>query len=281
MSDVKNVDCVADSESTESLMAWAYSPEEAEALAQSEVQRTSIHDCRNDPNTAGWLKHWWIYSPFNNTDNLVMKMDTEAWSGLSQFQKSLWFVDEVEARWQLLQVAHPSIETRSLWWSKYAHGSFDAMAGKVATMLGLSLSESMGDSKQHAEVLGGDDYEKFKSWAYEQDQEYLKIADYSPEQLKLAKDVQWGQIHQTCAAARSSEAGTSSTLRAVSTATAQKRDGVLDICFATAALCLVFSVTVLLLLRQSRRGAKTASTCPLAATARLDSLSLAPGGGAI
>jgi hypothetical protein len=169
---------------------------------RDEVARSMIQDDVNGnehlegTNTTAWLLHWWFLSPMHNGQNIVMKMEPEVWSGLTQFQKGLWFVDEVEARWQQLRADHPSLRTSCFWWSKYVpdpeEGSFDAMAAKVASMLGLALSKDLADSKQHTTTLYGSDYDHFQAWAQEQDESYRDVAGYEDWQKELVQEVQWG-----------------------------------------------------------------------------------------
>ena len=77
------------------------------------------------------------------------------WSTLTTAEKAGWFHDEVEARWQQLRRAHPTLRVIELEWSKARAGSFEAMADALACAAGMRLCEDgaahrRAGSRKHA-----------------------------------------------------------------------------------------------------------------------------------
>jgi hypothetical protein len=166
--------------------------------ASDPIQRAravAINLTPNITNLTRWNEHWWFYSPLVDSKDVVLHIEESVWRQFTEFQMGLWFVDEVEARWQLLRKGRPKLSVLTLWWSKYVkegEGSFVGMAKTVAHVLGLDLSPSLANQKPHKIPFAGEEHRTFRDWAKEQDLSYLKLANYSKTQCRLISDVQWG-----------------------------------------------------------------------------------------
>ena len=128
--------------------------------------------------------------------NVVLKIPEKVWLGFTQFQMGLWFVDEVEARWQRLRRSHPNLSFLTLWWSKnvkQGNGSFMSTAKTLAAVLGLQLADIVKDHKKHSHKQSKAERMKFRRWARRQDAEYRKQARYTDAQRRLITQVQWGK----------------------------------------------------------------------------------------
>ena len=81
------------------------------------------------------------YCPYDRPNDIIMKLrNTTIWNDdFKDYQKALWLVDEVEARWQLfLRKYSPYIHYIEVYWSKFVPNSLNQAALNISLALQLS-----------------------------------------------------------------------------------------------------------------------------------------------
>jgi hypothetical protein len=112
----------------------------------------------------------------------VVKSHT--WSQLSDAQRNLWFVDEIEARWQRLLAAHPTLPHVTVRWCNSSQ-LLTAWA-TVADFIGNGKLAPRHECKSHHHGQ-----QNLSDTALLRvDAEYKVLADYSPLQLQMIASVQ-------------------------------------------------------------------------------------------
>ena len=84
-------------------------------------------------------RDWYHLEPGDHES--ATSMPPEVWAALPMAERAGWFHDEVEARWQQLRRANPTLRVVELEWSKAHAGSFEAMAEALARVAGLRVSD--------------------------------------------------------------------------------------------------------------------------------------------
>lgn len=95
------------------------------------------------------------YCPFERTTDVINHPpeDTVVWNTFTEYQKALWMIDEVEARWTHVVSTHPKIDALEVLWSKSWEGSFAKSAEIIASALRLNVSSWIRGENAHAAEL--------------------------------------------------------------------------------------------------------------------------------
>jgi hypothetical protein len=75
--------------------------------------------------------------PQDRTDEVINKVSTDVWGNFTNFQRALWMVDEIEARWRQLKAAYPKMEHLEVLWGKCWPESFSIAATKIGKLIGV------------------------------------------------------------------------------------------------------------------------------------------------
>lgn len=109
-----------------------------------------------------YFKHaFFTYTPFENTPNVLHKLDASTWNDMTIVEQVFWvsqlvaatmsmlthncclllshvqFIDEVEARWVELLADNPSLNYTEIYWANRWPGSFETALESVATFAGV------------------------------------------------------------------------------------------------------------------------------------------------
>lgn len=83
----------------------------------------------------------WTLCPLGGLQHpdTALRVDTSVWQSLSKVHKNLWFIDEVEARWQRLLATHPQLPHLTVRWcdSRQLQDSHAAIARFVGAFGGV------------------------------------------------------------------------------------------------------------------------------------------------
>jgi len=170
----------------------------------------------------GYRLHSYSYCPLEQPFSVVLKIDPEKWRMLSPYQRGLWYVDELEARWNRFIQEFPQAKYIEVSWSSKNPQKYGSIYEAQSAMGRLiHLDSSHGHQKavkthgSHSNTIspGGKTQESYEfimkmidnqtetlnstmsHWiqtVYEkQETEYKQIANYSKEQLKLIEKVQF------------------------------------------------------------------------------------------
>lgn len=81
------------------------------------------------------------FCPFDRQEGVILKLDMITWWRLSEYQKTLWMVDEMELRWQRMIAQHPYLHTTEVFWSKSdGEQSFQAVVTRLARVLNTTVA---------------------------------------------------------------------------------------------------------------------------------------------
>ena len=131
--------------------------------------------------------------PLERSEDVVLTPPSvEVWVNLTYFQRALWYVDELEARWNLFLEANPSAKFIELAWSSgkpEVHGSMKEVHKSVADVLGLLPSVESHAVKQHVKSKAKDP--RMMSRFEKQDREYQSKMEYTAKQISLISKVQF------------------------------------------------------------------------------------------
>ena len=110
-------------------------------------------------------------------DVLLQPPSIHDWLNLSEFQKGLWMIDEVEARWQKLSVEVSYLKYLEIYWGKMFRGSLQAAAANIAQSIGIATYIDVGYSQEHAGKLS--DLVHSNIDYATQDRDYQELMRYS------------------------------------------------------------------------------------------------------
>eukprot|EP00470_Lotharella_oceanica_P008805 CAMPEP_0170193436 /NCGR_PEP_ID=MMETSP0040_2-20121228/56844_1 /TAXON_ID=641309 /ORGANISM="Lotharella oceanica, Strain CCMP622" /LENGTH=168 /DNA_ID=CAMNT_0010442059 /DNA_START=134 /DNA_END=640 /DNA_ORIENTATION=+ len=100
---------------------------------------------------------WFRLEPLSgHREDVLLKLDERTWNSMTNQEKSGWFADEVEQRWQKLKTEHPNVEVLEVRWSKKKWGSFPIIAIRIAKRLGLRTKSELTNSKIHTNTAPND-----------------------------------------------------------------------------------------------------------------------------
>ena len=107
------------------------------------------------------------------------------WNRLDNLQKNLWFIDEVEARWQRLLSWHTKLTHITVHWCWCNGSQFMAAWDEVATFIGDGSIYPMKECAHH--IHGAEDLsdESLNS----ADHEYVSLLQYTSADLQLFQNV--------------------------------------------------------------------------------------------
>lgn len=114
------------------------------------------------------------------------------WINLTYFQRALWYVDELEARWSNFLVANPEAKYVQVSWSSeqsQEYGTMSRVHRYVADALGLVPAEETHAVKQHVKSKAKDP--KMRARFEAQDREYQLRMQYTPQQKRMIERVQF------------------------------------------------------------------------------------------
>jgi len=111
---------------------------------------------------------WFWFAPWLNCDRVLLRLPargktseatscgasadaSDLWERtFDSFQRALWFVDEVEARWQVLKRSSPDVAALvELDWGSTDKGSLDRVAAAIADLIGLRPVIPSKHAKKH------------------------------------------------------------------------------------------------------------------------------------
>eukprot|EP00756_Hemistasia_phaeocysticola_P011923 Hpha_TRINITY_DN15162_c1_g1::TRINITY_DN15162_c1_g1_i1::g.128022::m.128022 len=137
-----------------------------------------------DPNTGcPTLKGgcpWYCFCPFAQPASVRLPVTMAVWKKLSPFQRSLWYVDETEARWQALVNQNPGVATVALpSWSKTEEKPYGRMLEHFTRVLGLHLpDDGVAHLKVHTKVL--ENVTEWRAACKIVDDQYIQWMGYKP-----------------------------------------------------------------------------------------------------
>ena len=87
----------------------------------------------------------------DRTEDVILQPPSQQdWLNLTEFQKALWMVDEVEARWHKFRRDFPQLRYIEVFWGKMFKGSLQAAAVEIARAIGIPLEIRIRYSREHA-----------------------------------------------------------------------------------------------------------------------------------
>lgn len=163
----------------------------------------------------GCFRGSYRYCPLEATDSIILKVPPEKWKRLSSFGKGLWYVDEVEARWQtdIIRSGHAvqrtvpfqnrcdantsaplarptgAVTYAEINWSKYNQSSFSGVEHTMAQLLGLGKGK-IRNVHERVHVKGNSYSQKsddVKVREAKEEQEYQNVMAYSNETLAMLR----------------------------------------------------------------------------------------------
>jgi len=108
--------------------------------------------------------------------SVVLAPPAGVWERLDAAQRNMWFIDEVEARWQRLLAKHPSTERLELKWC--APTDFSTLLGEYARFVGGTDLTALDECKQpQAELIDAlpADGAYNDTYLAGRDEEYLRL----------------------------------------------------------------------------------------------------------
>jgi hypothetical protein len=88
---------------------------------------------------------WWHGSALLRSSGMTQQAAWDKWQQLNDFQKCLWLIDEVEARWCDFSAAHPSTRRAEL--PHWTTGEeYAVMAHRMAHLLETELNAGKGEA---------------------------------------------------------------------------------------------------------------------------------------
>ena len=131
--------------------------------------------------------------PLERSEDVVLKPPSiEVWRNLSYYQRALWFIDELEARWSLLLRDNPGVRYSEYAWSSTNPDKYGTMATahrSIAEMVGLVPANDGHAVKVH--VKSGMSDSGLEKLYKSQDAEYQLKMGYDSETKKLISKVQF------------------------------------------------------------------------------------------
>ena len=125
------------------------------------------------------------------SEDVRLKVSPHVWDSFDHFQRSLWIVDETEARWCQLLKMYPTMNVREVYWenlngTKYTFAkaveSFAAMLGLTASSLDVHKNKH-GNQNTHKTATERDELLKYQ----ELDRVYQKAMNISFDWSYLPK----------------------------------------------------------------------------------------------
>ena len=121
--------------------------------------------------------------PTTHPDIVLPPPGARAWAGLSMAQRNLWFIDEVEARWQHLLLRHPRLPHLTVRWCDAAQLQ-DAWE-RLATYIGDGALRPQACAHHEHGSANVSDRELEAA-----DRQYVEAMKYTSAQRRLIRDVQ-------------------------------------------------------------------------------------------
>jgi hypothetical protein len=120
------------------------------------------------------------YCPINRYQDILLKPpNIDIWINMSEFQKALWMIDEVESRWKNLIVSSPSIARIEVFWSSMSMGSIEQAVRNIANAIGIEFKSS--ESIQRTQLHAGSKISDMTSTKqlYLEDRRYRELMQYN------------------------------------------------------------------------------------------------------
>jgi hypothetical protein len=91
------------------------------------------------------------FHPFERPNDVILKIPQATWDKFSNYQKSLWVVDETEARWQwIIKKKYPSLKYTDVYWEStpgLSNNTFNEAVRAIANVLGIPKSDITYESE--------------------------------------------------------------------------------------------------------------------------------------
>jgi hypothetical protein len=121
--------------------------------------------------------------PFDRVEDVILHPPNKyIWNKFTAFQKALWMIDEVEARWDLIKKRnklHP-FHILEVYWGKAYPGSIEDAIAKVAKLIGMNVNLHSGAVPNLKLHVGNKTKSEFNSLnAWKQDVAYMRQMKYS------------------------------------------------------------------------------------------------------
>lgn len=117
------------------------------------------------------------FNPLVRSQEIVRKVPLEVWNNFSMIKKSFWAMDEVEARWEIIKLRHPSMTYYEINWSKAGGNIVDELK-KLASILGTRL---ITNKPLEMKIHAGNESENadLRRQVSSEYQEYLILTNFS------------------------------------------------------------------------------------------------------
>jgi len=126
---------------------------------------------------------WFAFCPYELETSVVLKPPSlQNWLSLNVFQRALWYIDEVEARWQRLKSAYSKVVTFEVGWEKSTEGSLENAIEQLNNIILGSCGKrpKPKNIKQHVEPLRN--HAEFQKILKLLDLKYQEVMNYSLEE---------------------------------------------------------------------------------------------------
>jgi len=159
-------------------------------IRRSRFESATSFESRMSQETGGMF----TLTPNEQPQSIVLMPPTyPTWNSMNGFKKALWYVDEVEARWQKLIQQYPHLKILEVQWSKYhphKYGTLHQVMEKIAQSIGLEAipESSITNEQQHGTKNVTD---TMLVNFCQQNREYFELMNYTKEQHELIKATQF------------------------------------------------------------------------------------------
>ena len=137
--------------------------------------------------------NFYALCPLERPEDVVLKPPSvEVWRNFSFYQRALWFIDEVEARWTLFLEKNKGVRYSEFSWSSVHPDKYGSMAQvhkSIATLLGLLPADDGHHVKVHVKTETSDS--NLEGLYHDQDKEYQEKMRYSASTRRLISKVQF------------------------------------------------------------------------------------------
>ena len=144
-----------------------------------------------DGDSGATMNGMWTLCP--ELHKVLLQPPPGAWARLDDDQRNLWFIDEVEARWQQLLLAHPALEQLTLSWCE--DGDFPQVWDATAQFIGGGSDRlRRGNCSSHVHTATSNVTLSTDAQLARKDDEYRRLMAYTPAVMQTIRATQQATV---------------------------------------------------------------------------------------
>lgn len=125
-----------------------------------------------------WEHDYYRYHPCENVPAVILKVNPQVWASFNRYVMALWFLDEVEARWNRMLAYNPQMPTTEVLWGSRWSNSVNESLTEIANVIGTRRLNATSPAKnEHAHKRRKEDV-ALHMYIIEMDRMYQRAMGY-------------------------------------------------------------------------------------------------------